>query len=177
MSETHCGQCGKKFGLLSGKQAHGTKVICGACAGEVKREAQDEEARRLAELRSRVDAAMVTTTQALDGYRVGAYFGAVSAFSVLKLDFMQEFAADIGDWWGGSSRGYEQKFAALQAEVEQKLKYHAVSRGGNCVIACKFDVQFTETNSGASKVLSAGNAMIRKLVLSGSGTAVAIQRL
>lgn len=131
------------------------------------------------ELLSKIKDSIITTTPTLEGYTISEYHGTVSAFSILKLDIFQEVFANFGDLFGGKSKGYAKKFDSLQNDVENKLKYMSILKGGNAVIGSSFDVEFIETSTGEKRMLGMSNADVieRKLLISGSGTSVSITKL
>ncbi len=167
MAATHCSACSKAIGFLASSTTIGDRVYCGDCAARV---AADNKA----QIEQAIRSALISTTPHLEGYSIAAYLGTVAAFSVLKFDEVQDWFADIGDWLGGKSSGYARKFADLHSDVEAKLKFQAVTRGGNAVVGVAFNVQFIETNSGEKKTFSNGDVINRKLLVSGAGTAVSL---
>ncbi len=167
-----CSECGKEFGFLSIKVAIDDKLFCGDCRD--KRALKDED-----QFNQDFVNAMISTTPSLDGYKVEEYHGTVSSFSVLKLDIIQEFMADVGDFFGGKSKGYSKKFSDLQNDVESKLKFFAVQKGGNAVIGASFNIEFVETATGEKAIMSVSDRDViqRKLLISGSGTAVKVVKI
>ncbi len=126
---------------------------------------------------NKIDNMVVSTTPTLENYKITNYYGIVSAFSVLKLDVMQEFMANMGDAFGGKSTGYAKKYNDLQDGVEKTLKYMAIAKGGNAVVGASFDVEFIETSTGQKRLLSNAEVINRKLLISGSGTSVSIEKI
>jgi len=160
-----CGGCGKKLGVFSSSVRVRGQHVCRECARNARLGNE-------AEFTQRLQIAKVTTTGNFEGYHIQNYCGTVSAFSMLHLDIAQEWFADVRDWWGGSSSGYAKKFADLQSDVEDKLKFQSVMKGGNAVVGASFNISFIESNTGEKRLLSAKNVMNRKLLVSGAGTAV-----
>lgn len=120
---------------------------------------------------------LISTTNTLEGYSITKYCGTVSTFCLLKLDVMQEFAANIGDWWGGKSKNYRKLFADLQNDVEKELKILASDKGGNAVVGASFEVEFIETSTGQKRLLSDKDIIERKLMVYGAGTAVSVKKI
>ena len=137
---------------------------------------QEKQAKELQknEMLSKINNCLITTTPNLEGYTISVYHGTVSAFSILRLDIFQELFANFGDLFGGKSKGYANKFKDLQNDVENKLKYMSITKGGNAIIGASFDVEFIETSTGEKKLLSNADRIERKLLISGSGTSVSI---
>lgn len=141
-----------------------------------KQQVEDQETQYLHELQQKLSSCLISTTPSLEGFSILQYHGTVSAFSILKLDIVQEFFANLGDIWGGKSKGYMKKFQDLQNDVEGKLKFFAIEKGANAVIGANFDVEFIETSTGRKELLGTGEQIDRKMIVSGSGTAVTIER-
>jgi len=150
-----CAECGKKLGMFSSETVIDEKPYCSDCGPKL------QQAKRY-EFEKQMEGIIISTTSSLEGYDVVQYIGTVSAFSILKLDDLQEWFADIGASWGGKSTGYAKKFADLQTGVEAQLKSQSVSKGGNAVIGAGFNVQFIESSSGEKKVMSDKEKMMRK---------------
>ena len=137
---------------------------------------QEKQANELQknEMLSKINNCLITTTPNLEGYTISVYHGTVSAFSILRLDIFQEIFADFGDMFGGKSKGFENKFKDLQNDVENKLKYMSITKGGNAIIGASFDVEFIETSTGEKRLLSNADKIERKLLIGASGTSVSI---
>jgi uncharacterized protein YbjQ (UPF0145 family) len=139
----------------------------------VKQQAEEQSIQQNNEIKQKLDSCLITTTSSLDGYKILEYHGTVSSFSILKLDWVQDFVADIGAIWGGKSKAYMKKYQDLQNDVETRLKFYAIEKGANAVIGTKFDMDFIETNSGEKNLLGT-TEIFRKMIIGGSGTAVTI---
>ena len=142
-----------------------------------KQQAEDQKVQNFHELQQKLSSCLISTTPSLKGFSILQYHGTVSSFSILKLDIVQEFFANLGDIWGGKSKGYMKKFQDLQNDVEGKLKFFAIEKGANAVIGASFDVEFVETSTGRKELLGTGEQIDRKMIVSGSGTAVTIDRI
>ena len=55
---------------------------------------------------------IVTTTPAVDGYRVSGYYGIVFGEVITGVNFLRDFGAGIRNIVGGRSEGYEQELHA-----------------------------------------------------------------
>lgn len=165
---TSCSSCNKNLGIFSTTIEKEGKHYCSECYNKMKADNEKTKDERLSK-------AIVTTTNTLEGFTVIKYLGTVSAFSISALDMFEDWFADFRDWWGGKSSGYAKKFANLQYDVEAKLKFLAIERGGNAVIGANFNIGFVETNTGEKKLLSNSNVITRKIIVSGSGTSVIVE--
>ncbi len=167
---TYCTTCATRLTTQDRGEVIEGQPYCQRCARDQTAQMVEtirEKKRGLADI-------IVTTTGAVDGYDVVQYCGTISAISMLALDEMDEWVANMRDWWGGKSRSYGNKYAELHQDVEAKLKYHAASLGGNAVVGATFEVKFIETETGAKRKLTERNIIERKLLVSGAGTAVAL---
>jgi uncharacterized protein YbjQ (UPF0145 family) len=103
---------------------------------------------------------ILTTTDTVDGKRVVAYLGVVSADVVLGSNMFKDFFASVRDWVGGRVASYEKVFADAKREAMEDLAARAKELGADAVIGIDLDYQ---TVGGDNKTL---------LMVAANGTAV-----
>jgi uncharacterized protein YbjQ (UPF0145 family) len=103
---------------------------------------------------------ILTTTHTVDGKRVVAYLGVVSADVVLGSNMFRDFFASVRDWVGGRVASYEKIFADAKREAMDDLAARAKEMGADAVIGIDLDYQ---TVGGDNKTL---------LMVAANGTAV-----
>lgn len=84
----------------------------------------------------------LTTTPNIDGYRVKRYISIESVEYVIGTGFLSEMTSDISDFLGSRSSAFEIKLAAAKKFTMMKMKYLALSQGGNAVLGV--DLDYTE---------------------------------
>lgn len=107
---------------------------------------------------------LVTTTDALAGYRIVEYKDVVSANIVNGSNFFADWKASITDIFGGQSGTYRRKLHKIYEEALRRLKEEAADRGANAIVGLKVD--FGEV-SGKD---------VQMFMVSAVGTAVRIER-
>lgn len=105
---------------------------------------------------------IVTTTPAVDGYRVSGYYGIVFGEVITGVNFLRDFGAGIRNIVGGRSEGYEQELTQARSEALAELEQRAAALGAHAVVGVDIDYE----------VLGQGNM----LMVTASGTAVTMSR-
>ena len=103
---------------------------------------------------------LMTTTALIDGKRVGAYLGVVSADVVMGTNIVSDFFASVRDVVGGRAGGYEKILGRAKEEALADLAGKAQALGADAVIGIDLDYEII---GGDKKTM---------LVVSASGTAV-----
>ena len=70
---------------------------------------------------------IVTTTPAVDGYRVSGYYGIVFGEVITGVNFLRDFGAGIRNIVGGRSEGYEQELTQARSEALAELEQRAAA--------------------------------------------------
>ena len=69
---------------------------------------------------------IITTTDAVEGKRVVAYLGVISADVVMGSNAIRDFFASVRDWVGGRAGSYEKVLADARREaVEEQTPQNA----------------------------------------------------
>ena len=104
---------------------------------------------------------IITTTQAIEGYKVTGYYGIVFGEVITGINFLRDFGAGIRNIVGGRSQGYENELLTARTEALQELEQRATEMGAHAVIGVDLDYE----------VLGQGNM----LMVTASGTAVTVE--
>lgn len=83
---------------------------------------------------------IITTTNAVDGYRVVQYLTPVTVSLVEGTDFFSDFVAGFTDTFGGRSGTYQAALAQLHDAALQHLEQKGKAAGANCLLGVKFDL-------------------------------------
>lgn len=103
-----------------------------------------------------------TTTNIIEGKKVTAYRGVITADVIIGANIISDIFAGIRDIVGGRSATYEKKFAEGKAMALKELEEQAAALGANAIVGIGFD--FETIGSGGSM-----------LMISVSGTAVTVE--
>jgi uncharacterized protein YbjQ (UPF0145 family) len=102
---------------------------------------------------------LITTTDSIDGRRIAAYLGVVSADVVMGSNAIRDFFASIRDWVGGRAGGYEKVLADARREAIEELGEHAARLGADAVVGVDLDYQ----SVGGSMLMVVANGTAVKL--------------
>jgi uncharacterized protein YbjQ (UPF0145 family) len=102
---------------------------------------------------------IITTTDAVDGKRVVAYLGVVSADVVMGSNAIRDFFASVRDWVGGRAGSYEKVLSGARREAIEELAEKAAKLGADAVIGVDLDYQ----SIGGTMLMVAANGTAVKL--------------
>ncbi|MBL8653758.1 MAG: YbjQ family protein [Alphaproteobacteria bacterium] len=102
---------------------------------------------------------IVTTTDAVEGKRVTAYLGVISADVVMGSNAIRDFFASVRDWVGGRAGSYEKVLADARREAVEELTEKAAKLGADAVIGVDLDYQ----SVGGTMLMVAANGTAVKL--------------
>jgi uncharacterized protein YbjQ (UPF0145 family) len=101
---------------------------------------------------------MVTTTFALDGYRVVRTLGVVRGITVRSRSIFGTLGGSLQTIVGGNITAFTKLCEQARAEAFEILIQHASEIGANAIIGMRYDA--TEIMGGVSEVLAYGTAVI-----------------
>jgi uncharacterized protein YbjQ (UPF0145 family) len=102
---------------------------------------------------------IVTTTDGVEGKRVVAYLGVISADVVMGSNAIRDFFASVRDWVGGRAGSYEKVLADARREAVEELAEKAAKLGADAVIGVDLDYQ----SVGGTMLMVAANGTAVKL--------------
>ncbi len=102
---------------------------------------------------------IVTTTDGVEGKRVTAYLGVISADVVMGSNAIRDFFASVRDWVGGRAGSYEKVLTAARREAVEELAEKAAKLGADAVIGVDLDYQ----SVGGTMLMVAANGTAVKL--------------
>ncbi len=102
---------------------------------------------------------IVTTTDGVEGKRVTAYLGVISADVVMGSNAIRDFFASVRDWVGGRAGSYEKVLADARREAVEELAEKAAKLGADAVIGVDLDYQ----SVGGTMLMVAANGTAVKL--------------
>ena len=146
---TVCTRCGVKLGMMATMFDADPVPYCSKCTAEMVDERWKDEQQQKKDKQQRVEnliqlshKVVVTTTPGIDGYKVTDYLGIESVEFVIGTGLFSEITTDIQDLFGARSSAFEQKLSAAKKQAMDTLKFRAVEKGANAVVA--IDIDYTE---------------------------------
>jgi uncharacterized protein YbjQ (UPF0145 family) len=101
---------------------------------------------------------IITTTQAVEGFKIGQYLGIVAGEVALGTDFMRDFMAQIADFFGARTAAYEEKLGEAREACLREMGERAARMGANAVVGVKVDHEVLA--NGMMLVISNGTAVV-----------------
>ncbi|MFM2381625.1 MAG: hypothetical protein RLZZ76_392 [Candidatus Parcubacteria bacterium] len=100
---------------------------------------------------------ILSTTNTLEGMKVGEYKGVVTGETIFGANIVKDFMASIRDIVGGRSKTYEQTIADARETSFREMEAKAVALGANAVIGIDIDY---ETIGNMIMVTVSGTAVV-----------------
>jgi uncharacterized protein YbjQ (UPF0145 family) len=108
---------------------------------------------------------IITTTNDLPGYEVEEVLGEVFGLTVRSRNVGSQLGAGLKSLVGGELKGMTKALSDSRAQVIERLTEEAQSRGGNAVLAMRFDT--SEMGGTWTEICAYGTAVrVRKLEVS-----------
>lgn len=82
---------------------------------------------------------IVTTTNAVEGYRITRYLSPIVANIVAGTGLFSDLVAGFSDVLGGRSETYQRQLSGMYMDAVGQLERQARDAGANCVVGAKFD--------------------------------------
>ena len=89
---------------------------------------------------------IVTTMNDIPGYEVQEVFGEVMGLTVRSRNIGSQFGAGLKSIFGGELKGMTKALADSRTEVIQRMIEEAEAKGGNAIVAMRFDTSEMGTN-------------------------------
>jgi uncharacterized protein YbjQ (UPF0145 family) len=110
------------------------------------------------ETENTLDKCIVVTTNDLPGYEITQVLGEVYGLVVRARNVFSNFGASLRTVFGGEVKGYTQMLSDSRDQAIERLKLAAMERGGNAVVAMRFDCN--EIAELMSEIAAYGTAVI-----------------
>ena len=105
---------------------------------------------------------LITTTNDLPGYQVEEVLGEVFGLTVRSRNVGSQIGAGLKSLVGGELRGMTKALVDSRAQVIERLSEEAQKRGGNAVLAMRFDT--SEMGGTWTEICAYGTAVrVRKV--------------
>lgn len=104
-----------------------------------------------------IDPTMITTSTALDGYRISRNLGVIRGITVRSRSVLGNLAGGLQSLLGGRLSIYVELCENAREEAFQHMMQHASERGANAIINMRYDAN--EVMNGITEVLAYGTAV------------------
>lgn len=104
------------------------------------------------------DSVIITTSNALEGYRVTKQLGLVRGITVRSRSLLGNMAGGFMTLFGGKSAIYTELCERTREEALQLMIQHGRDLGCNAIINMRYDAN--EVMSGVTEVLAYGTAVV-----------------
>jgi uncharacterized protein YbjQ (UPF0145 family) len=101
---------------------------------------------------------LITTSTALEGYRIVNQLGLVRGITVRSRSILGNLAGGFMTIFGGRSSIYTELCENAREEAFQLLIQHATELGANAIISMRYDAN--EVMNGLTEVLAYGTAVV-----------------
>ena len=105
-----------------------------------------------------VDTKLITTSNALEGYKITKQLGLVRGITVRSRSAIGNIAGGFMTLFGGRSTIYTQLCETAREEAYQLLIQHGNEMGANAIINMRYDAN--EVMAGVTEVLAYGTAVV-----------------
>jgi uncharacterized protein YbjQ (UPF0145 family) len=105
-----------------------------------------------------VETSMVTTSIALEGYRVTKNLGIVRGITVRSRSLFGNIAGGFQTLFGGRISIYRELCETTREEAFQFMLQHAGEKGANAILNMRYDAN--EVMGGVTEVLAYGTAVV-----------------
>jgi len=103
------------------------------------------------------DEILISTMNDIPGYRVTAVYGEVFGLTARARNVFSNVGASLRTVVGGEAGGYTKLLSASREQAVERLRQATRARGGNAVIAMRFDAN--ELGGMISEVVAYGTAV------------------
>lgn len=105
-----------------------------------------------------IDQQLITTANALDGYRVVKQLGIVRGITVRSRSLLGNIGGGFQSLFGGKLSIYVELCEKTREEAFQYMMQHANERGANAIINMRYDAN--DVMAGITEVLAYGTAVV-----------------
>ncbi len=104
---------------------------------------------------------IVTTTDSVEGRRIGIYLGIVSGEAVLGTNIFRDFFAGIRDIVGGRSGSYEKELRRAKEVALEAMTEQAKDLGADAVVGVDLDYEHIGTGDRSMLMVTANGTAVK----------------
>ena len=102
---------------------------------------------------------LLTTTPAIEGYRITEYRGVVFGEVISGVNFLRDFAASRRNIVGGRSGSYEEEHISARSQAMDEMSKRAAQLGADAVVGIDIDYEVLGEAGGMLMVTASGTAV------------------
>ena len=100
---------------------------------------------------------LITTMNDVHGYEITEVYGEVFGLTVRSRNAFSQLGAGLKSMLGGELKGMTKALADSRLEVTQRMVEEAEAKGGNAIVAMRFDT--SEMGSNWTEICAYGTAV------------------
>ena len=100
---------------------------------------------------------LITTTNEVPGYTITEVYGEVFGLTVRSRNAFSQMGAGLKSMLGGELKGMTKALVDSRTEVVQRMVEEAEAKGGNAIVAMRFDT--SEMGSNWTEICAYGTAV------------------
>ena len=104
---------------------------------------------------------IVTTTNSVEGRRIGTYLGVVAGQAVLGTNVFRDFFAGIRDIVGGRSGAYEKELRRAKKMAIEEMEEEARELGADAILGVDLDYEHIGTGERSMLMVSANGTAVK----------------
>ena len=103
---------------------------------------------------------IITTTNSIEGKNILEYRGIVFGEVVSGVNFIQDIAASLSNFFGGRSGSYEDELIKARQNALAEMEQRAASIGANGIVGVDIDYEVLGQDNGMLMVTVSGTAVV-----------------
>lgn len=104
---------------------------------------------------------VITTTDSVEGRRIGTYVGIVAGQAVLGTNVFRDFFAGIRDIVGGRAGSYEKELRRAKKMAIEDMEEEAQDLGADAIIGVDLDYEHIGTGERSMLMVSANGTAVK----------------
>ena len=104
---------------------------------------------------------IITTTDSVEGRRIGMYVGIVAGQAVLGTNVFRDFFAGIRDIVGGRAGSYEKELRRAKKMAIEDMEEEAQDLGADAIIGVDLDYEHIGTGERSMLMVSANGTAVK----------------
>ena len=104
---------------------------------------------------------IITTTDSVEGRRIGTYVGIVAGQAVLGTNVFRDFFAGIRDIVGGRAGSYEKELRRAKKLAIEDMEEEARELGADAIIGVDLDYEHIGTGERSMLMVSANGTAVK----------------
>ena len=103
---------------------------------------------------------ILTTTPSIEGHTIKKYIGIVSSEAIIGANVFRDFGAQIRDFFGGRTKGYEKVLTEAREQAMCELEEKALEMGANAIVGIDIDYETVGERGSILMVAASGTAVV-----------------